>query len=121
MPRHLPSNSFERIAFAVSGVDVITSVRLNLDEEKVQLAVREALSLWSSVTPLSFEPSRVGEEPLLRIHFESKNWATPTVLSRARQPALSARPASTSTPTTSSSWIGSWSPFRFLSTVDPST
>jgi hypothetical protein len=71
MPRHLPSNSFERIPFAVFGIEVITSVRPNLDEEKVQLAVREALSLWASVTPLSFEPPRVGEEPLLRIQFES--------------------------------------------------
>jgi hypothetical protein len=67
----ITSNHFVRITYAVSGVEVITSVRPNLTNEKVHLAVREALSLWSAVTPLSFQLPWAGEEALLRISFES--------------------------------------------------
>jgi hypothetical protein len=47
-------NRIVRISVAVTGVDVAaTSQGTNLDAEKVNIAWREALSLWSAVVPLA--------------------------------------------------------------------
>ncbi|MBL8291342.1 MAG: matrixin family metalloprotease, partial [Bryobacterales bacterium] len=68
---HVPlPNRLERIPFAVSGVDVAaTSQGSNFNKEKVNLAWRQGLSLWSAVAPVQFEPRRAGEKALLRINF----------------------------------------------------
>ena len=65
-------NRFERIPFAVSGLDVAAgSQGANFNKEKVNLAWRQALSLWTAVAPVSFDAPFAGEEPLLRIQFDS--------------------------------------------------
>jgi hypothetical protein len=70
---------FKRIPFAVSDVEVLTSLHEDLDEEKVHLAISQALSLWCTVAPLSFEVAQArdfdlataGKQALLSIRFES--------------------------------------------------
>jgi Matrixin len=63
-------NRFGRIPFAVAGVDVASEATA-LDVEKVELAWRQAFSMWSAGAQLVFEPHRLGETPLISIHFES--------------------------------------------------
>jgi hypothetical protein len=63
-------NRFERISFTVDGVDVAAgSQGNNLNTEKVTIALREALGLWGTVTPVAFHQPLAGQEPMLRIHF----------------------------------------------------
>jgi Matrixin len=77
-PSHLPigisplplRNHFERIPFTVSGIDVAAgSQGSNFDRDKVNLAWREALSMWTTAAPVSFVPPTRGETPMLQIHF----------------------------------------------------
>ncbi len=64
------SDVFERISYAVSGMDVlVASQGSNLDMEKAEILWRQAVSLWSAVAPISFEPARSGEQPLLTLKF----------------------------------------------------
>jgi hypothetical protein len=66
------ANRYERIPFTVSGIEVATrSQGTNLDQPKVELALRQAIGLWSAAAPLSFAPPRAGEEALLRLKFAS--------------------------------------------------
>jgi len=66
------ANEFMRIPFSVTGVDVAAdSQGSNLDREKVDIAWRQALSLWTAVCPVSFDPPFRDEEPRLRIQFRS--------------------------------------------------
>jgi hypothetical protein len=70
----LMPNRFSRITFSVTGVDVAAASQgTNLDKEKVNIAWREALSLWSAVAPLEFQPPFAGAQPLLRIEFIRDN------------------------------------------------
>lgn len=63
-------NRFERIPFIADGIDIAAgSQGTNFNVEKVNIALREALGLWGTVTPVSFHPRLAGQEPLLRIHF----------------------------------------------------
>ncbi len=63
-------NVFERIPFTVSDIDVAAgSQGTNFDRDKVNLAWREALSMWTTVAPVSFVPPALGETPLLQIDF----------------------------------------------------
>jgi Matrixin len=63
-------NRFERIPFIADGIDIAAgSQGTNFDVEKVNIALREALGLWGTVTPVAFHPPLAGQEPLLRIHF----------------------------------------------------
>src|SRR5882672_8371470 len=68
---HFPlGNDFERISFTVTGIDVAAgSQGTNFDREKVNLAWREALSMWTTAAPVSFVPPTRGETPMLQIHF----------------------------------------------------
>ena len=67
-------NRISRISFSVSGVDVAAgSQGTNLDAEKVDIAWREALALWTAVTPLEFQPALAGEEPRLHLFFVHDN------------------------------------------------
>jgi hypothetical protein len=64
------ANRFERIPFVVSDADVaVSSQGTNLNDEKVNIALGQALSMWGAAAPLTFERSRPGEEALLRIMF----------------------------------------------------
>jgi hypothetical protein len=116
----------QRIPFAVSDVEVLTSLHDDLDKEKVHLAVSQALSLWCTVAPVSFELAEArdfelataGKQALLSIRFESdglpNNDQVDATSGENPQPALSAPPALPSTPTTSSLSIGIASIFRLL-------
>jgi hypothetical protein len=89
------SNVFERISYAVSGMDVlIASQGSNLDMEKAEILWRQAFSLWSAVTPISFEPARSVEQPLLTLRFvqdgtTSKLGATSSFITRLPSGAAS--------------------------------
>jgi hypothetical protein len=64
-------NQCERIPYTIFGADLAAvSQGNNLNREKIDLAWREALSLWGTATPLDFRPANAGEEPLLQIRFE---------------------------------------------------
>ena len=64
------ANRFERIPFAIFGADIAArSQGANLDREKINIAWRQALSLWSAVAPITFDVPITPEEPLLRIRF----------------------------------------------------
>jgi len=70
----LAANQIERISFTVDGVgDAAASQGSNFDKEKVNIAWRQALSLWSAAAPLEFQPPFAGQEPLIRIHFVRDN------------------------------------------------
>jgi hypothetical protein len=70
----LTENRILRIPFSVNGVDTAAASQgTNFDQEKVNIAWREAVSLWSAVTPLEFQPPFAGEQPLLRIQFIRDN------------------------------------------------
>jgi Matrixin len=72
--RILIGNRILQIPFSASGVDVAAASQgTNLNKEKVNIAFREALSLWSAVTPLEFRQPLAGEQPRLRIHFVRDN------------------------------------------------
>jgi hypothetical protein len=64
------ANRILRVTFAVSGLDVAAgSQGSNFNKEKVNLAWRQALSMWTAVAPLEFQPPLAGEEPRLHIRF----------------------------------------------------
>lgn len=70
----LEANRIERITFAIDGVDTAAASQgANFDRDKINMAWREALSLWSAAAPLEFQSPFKGEEPLLRIHFVRDN------------------------------------------------
>jgi hypothetical protein len=70
----LNQNRILRITFSVEGASVAAeSQRENLNLEKVNIAVRQALSYWSAITPLVFTPPLAGEEARLRIRFRRDN------------------------------------------------
>ena len=63
-------NHFKRVTFSVDGIDIAaTSQKRNFNKEKVNLAVRQALGLWSAVAPVDFQSPIVGEKAAIRIHF----------------------------------------------------
>ena len=67
-------NGIRRVTFSLSGVSIAAASQgSNFDIEKVNIAWREALSLWSAVVPLEFQPPFAGEEPRLRIRFVRDN------------------------------------------------
>jgi hypothetical protein len=63
-------NHFRRVTFSVDGIDIAaTSQQRNFNKEKVDIAVRQALGLWSAVAPVDFQSPIAGEKPVVRIHF----------------------------------------------------
>ncbi|MDX1979023.1 MAG: matrixin family metalloprotease [Bryobacteraceae bacterium] len=67
-------NRILRISFTVAGATVAAeSQKDNLNLEKVNIAVRQALAYWSAITPLVFTPPLAGEEARLRINFRRDN------------------------------------------------
>ncbi len=63
-------NRFRRIPFAIFDANLAVELQDgDLDAEKVDLAWRQALSMWTAETPVSFEPIHAGEYPLLSIRF----------------------------------------------------
>jgi hypothetical protein len=66
----LLENAFERIPFTVSDADVPVSTQGgNLNDEKVRIALEQALAMWGTAAPVSFVPANPDEEPNLRIMF----------------------------------------------------
>lgn len=66
----LAVNRFTRLPFEIIDAHLaVESQDGDLDAEKVDLACRQALSVWMAETPVSFEPVRAGEASLLRIRF----------------------------------------------------
>lgn len=63
-------NKMERIPFSVRGVAIAAASQgANLNAEKVNIAWRQALSLWSTVAPLDFHFPFASQDSLLRINF----------------------------------------------------
>lgn len=64
------SNRLLRIPFIIVGVDeAIASQGNNFNREKVNIAWRQALSLWHCAAKVDFQPVATGETPRLRVTF----------------------------------------------------
>ena len=65
------ANRFKRVSYSVTGAEVLAGLSPQLTVEKIDVACRQALGLWSAVTPLAFDHPFAGETPRLRIKFIS--------------------------------------------------